>query len=95
VCYCLCVGRYAIVLSGGEKDGFRFEAGEDALDELEGGIGCAMLDQHERLASWVDAWAVKGVAGDDGDIRREVVLKRGDLRRLARGLATDDGILLG
>lgn len=62
---------------------------------MQGLVGGAVLDQHERLVVRVDGWAVERVARDDLDVAREVGFKGEDLGRLARCLAADNGANLG
>lgn len=50
-----------------------------------------MGDDDEGLAAGVDAGAVEAVAGDDGDIGREVLLERSNLGSFAGGLSADNG----
>jgi hypothetical protein len=54
-----------------------------------------MLDEYKGLIVGVDVRAVERVAGDNIDVGREVSLEGGDLRRLARGLASNNGTKLG
>lgn len=57
---------------------FGVEAREDAFDEGELAVGGAVFDKDEGLASWVNAGAVKGVAGYDGNVRGQVLFEGGN-----------------
>jgi hypothetical protein len=54
-----------------------------------------VLDQYKRLAFWVDAGPMEGMARYDADIGGEVLLEGFDLWGFARSLAADDGADLG
>jgi hypothetical protein len=71
------------------------ETAEDSLNLTEGRVWGAMLDEYKGLIVGVDVRAVERVAGDNIDIGREVSLEGGDLGRLARGLASNNGTKLG
>lgn len=69
----------AVMFFGGKVDELGAEAGEDGFDLVEGRVWCAMLDEDEGLVVRVDGRAVEGVAGDDGDVGREVSFEGLDL----------------
>jgi hypothetical protein len=71
------------------------ETAEDSLNLTEGRVWGAMLDEYKWLIVGVDVRAVERVAGDNIDVGREVSLEGGDLGRLARGLASNNGTKLG
>jgi hypothetical protein len=83
------------VLRGREVDVARAEAGEDGLDGVQRRVRGAVLDEHEGLVRRVDGRAVEGVEGDDGDVRREVLLEGADLGGLAARVAAGDGAEFG
>lgn len=89
------VGRDAVVLGGRQVDVLGVQAGQDALDQLEGRVGGAVLDQDERLPFGIDAGPVERVDGNDLDVGREVLLEGGNFGGFARGLPADDGTELG
>lgn len=68
---------------------------KDSLDFAEGRVWGTVLDEDEGLIVRIDVRAVERVAGDNIDVGREVSLEGGDLGRLARGLASDDGPKFG
>lgn len=68
---------------------------EDSLNFAEGRVWGTVLDEDEGLIVGVDVRAVERVTGDNIDVGREVSLEGGNLGRLARGLASDDGTKLG
>lgn len=69
----------AVVLLGGEVDVLRSEAGHYTLDEVEVIVGCAMLDQDQRLALWINSRAVEGMHRDDADVFGQVLFEGIDL----------------
>lgn len=83
------------MFGGSEIHVFRVEAGHDLLNEREVILRCAVLDQHQRLSSGIDLWAVQRVYRNNADILGQMILKSRYLGSLARSLTTDNRSNLG
>lgn len=84
----------AVVLLCCEIDVCAAEARENMLNFVEVGLGGAVLDEDKGLAFGIDVRAVEGMAADDVNVLREVLLEGSNLGGFARCLTSDDGTLL-
>lgn len=88
---CLGIRCDSVVLLGRQRDKCGFKTREDLFDKVHGFLAGAVVDDDERLAFGVDAWAVERVTGYDLDIGWEVLLKGGNFWGFGGGLAANDG----
>lgn len=94
MCHGLGVSCDAVVLLGREIDVCAAETGENIFNFVKVGLRGTVLNEDEGLALGINVGAVEGVAANDVNIIREVLLEGSDLGSFARCLTSDDGTLL-